>query len=298
MSWTTISDFHMRTHIIYSYVTAGRPFPNLDGIINATISAQLTDGSWRSDARPVYYTSIQISLLNQILKLYPNYRTGEIILSLEKAKIWTNSVYHTEIINEKVCGFFGDTMSLDDSLFAGVLCAGQTGLINANIDMTLEDLRSKIIPISTPTPQVTLSIDAGIGGTTSPIPGNYIYDLGSQVTISASPRNGYIFEYWLMNDASKNYSASVVLSMSSSRSALALFSVIPVPTPTPSPGETPGPTVQPTPVPTPIPVVTPTPTSSPVNELVYLLIAIVAIVVIASIYIITSKNKKRKSQKT
>jgi len=147
LSWTNSWDFHKRTHILYSYVIARRPFPNLDGIINATLDEQMPDGHWEMSSpssRPVYSTSIQISLLNQILKLYPNYRESEIMVSLEKAKVWVNSTYRTVVLDEQVCGYFGDALSLEDAIFTGILSAGQTGLMPANIDMTYQDLYSKI----------------------------------------------------------------------------------------------------------------------------------------------------------
>jgi len=168
LSWTSDSDFHKRTHILYSYVIARRPFPNLDGIIDATLDEQMSDGHWELPSlgnRPVYLTSIQITLLSQILKLYPNYRTNEIYTALKKARLWTESVYYTSILDGRTCGYFGDLMTIEDSIFSGLLCAGQTGLITANIDMTFQELYSKIIgvddidpspsPSSTPSPMPT-----------------------------------------------------------------------------------------------------------------------------------------------
>jgi hypothetical protein len=146
-SWTNSWDFHKRTHILYSYVVARRPFPNLDGIINATLAEQEPDGHWDgsmynfySTNGDVYFTSIQITLLSEILKLYQGYRTTEIQSSLDKAKAWTNSTYHTEILNGKACGFFGDIENLEQGIFAGILCAGQTGLIPSDVDMTFQSL--------------------------------------------------------------------------------------------------------------------------------------------------------------
>lgn len=151
LSWTSNSDFHKRTHILYSYIIADRQFPNLDGIINATISAQLPDGRWDgswynfySTHGDIYFAGIQISLLNQILKLYPGHRTAEIQASLEKAKAWVNSVYHTQALDGKVCGYFGNAMNLEHGIFDGILSAGQTGVIPANIDMSMEDLVDRI----------------------------------------------------------------------------------------------------------------------------------------------------------
>jgi len=44
--------------------------------------------------------------------------------------------------------------------------------------------------------QYTLHIYAGSGGTTSPTPGSYTYDTGTQVTVTAVPNTGYGFSGW------------------------------------------------------------------------------------------------------
>ena len=45
-------------------------------------------------------------------------------------------------------------------------------------------------------PQHTLTIAAGSGGTTDPLPGSYDYAPGTQVTVTAIPNNGYQFSGW------------------------------------------------------------------------------------------------------
>ena len=117
-------------------------------MINTTLAEQESDGHWDgsqySFGSPVYFTSIQITLLNQILKLYQGHRTNEITASIEKAKAWTNSNYHTEVLDGKVCGYFGDTIDLENAIFAGILCASQTGLVSADVDMTFQSLVDNI----------------------------------------------------------------------------------------------------------------------------------------------------------
>jgi hypothetical protein len=44
--------------------------------------------------------------------------------------------------------------------------------------------------------EYTLTIAAGTGGTTDPAPGDYIYDEGTQVDVTATPDNGYRFDGW------------------------------------------------------------------------------------------------------
>jgi hypothetical protein len=53
-------------------------------------------------------------------------------------------------------------------------------------------------PLFTPVPtSLTLTINATAGGTTSPPPGNYIYGYKTNVTVTAIPDSGYIFDYWM-----------------------------------------------------------------------------------------------------
>jgi len=42
----------------------------------------------------------------------------------------------------------------------------------------------------------TLTIEAGVGGTTSPSPESYVYDYGTEVSITATPDTGYRFSGW------------------------------------------------------------------------------------------------------
>ncbi len=45
----------------------------------------------------------------------------------------------------------------------------------------------------------TLTITAGIGGTTNPAPGTYTYDPWTVVRVYASPNAGYVFDHWTLN---------------------------------------------------------------------------------------------------
>jgi hypothetical protein len=44
----------------------------------------------------------------------------------------------------------------------------------------------------------TLTLNAAIGGTTNPPPGNYTYPYGANVTVTAIPNSGYVFDHWVM----------------------------------------------------------------------------------------------------
>jgi hypothetical protein len=50
-----------------------------------------------------------------------------------------------------------------------------------------------------PSGKVYLLINAKTGGTTSPLPGIYLHDKGSQATVIAIPDSGYEFSYWTIN---------------------------------------------------------------------------------------------------
>lgn len=89
-------------------------------------------------------------------------------------------------------------------------------------------------PTATPIPKVTLGMDYSGYGSVSPSVGTHLYNINSQVTISAYPASGYAFNYWLFDDYTRSYSSTTTLTMSRSRTALAVFTQIP-PSPTPTP---------------------------------------------------------------
>lgn len=145
-----------------------------------------------------------------------------------------------------------------------------TKIYSQSTSLTMSQSRSALavftpnpIPTPTPIPQVALIININGQGTVIPSIGTHNYDLGSTAYLSAAPSSGYFFSYWLLNDGTKVSSASTSLTMSSAKSALAVFTEIPVSTPTPNPSGTPNPTATPTPEPTPIPTGTPKPTATP-----------------------------------
>ena len=147
LTWTNSTNSHKRTHILYSYVIARRQFPNLDGIINETLKEQSPDGHWDyqclSTPRPVYCNAIQLVLLQQIIKLYPNHRTAEIQNSIDKSRQWVYDTYNTTTINGVVMGYFGTAINIEDSLMTGIMSAGINGLMDINVDMTFEDIVPK-----------------------------------------------------------------------------------------------------------------------------------------------------------
>jgi uncharacterized repeat protein (TIGR02543 family) len=72
--------------------------------------------------------------------------------------------------------------------------------------------------------QYTLTITAGFGGTTSPLPGVYIYDEGTSVSVQAVPITAYQFDGWT-GDAS-GAPNPVTIVMNGNKSVLANFSKV------------------------------------------------------------------------
>jgi uncharacterized delta-60 repeat protein len=66
-----------------------------------------------------------------------------------------------------------------------------------------------------------LNIEAWPGGTTDPLPGIYTYDPGTEVTIKATPSNGYFLEFW-GGDASGD-SNTITITMNSHKVIIAAF---------------------------------------------------------------------------
>jgi hypothetical protein len=138
-----------------------------------------------------------------------------------------------------------------------------TSLIMSRSRSALAVFTQNAQPTPTPIPQVTLTMGISGQGSIYPTVGTHNYDVNSQVTISATASNGYTFNYWLFDGGTQNSNPTVPLTLSQSRSALAVFAAIPQATPTPAPGATPAPTPAPTPQPTPLPTSTPQPTTQP-----------------------------------
>jgi uncharacterized repeat protein (TIGR02543 family) len=69
--------------------------------------------------------------------------------------------------------------------------------------------------------QYTLTIAAGTGGTTTPAPGNYTHDSGTQVTITAVPDSGYNFSGW--SGSATGTTNPITITMDSNKSITANF---------------------------------------------------------------------------
>ncbi len=76
--------------------------------------------------------------------------------------------------------------------------------------------------------QYTLTIAAGSGGTTNPVPGTYTHDYGTQVQVTAEPNDGYQFNGWTGDVPSGDENDNpVTITMDADKSITATFIVIP-----------------------------------------------------------------------
>lgn len=106
--------------------------------------------------------------------------------------------------------------------------AGSTNPISLvmDADHSLQAVFALVPPV-----QYTLTIASEEGGTTTPVPGNYLYNTGTSVEVSAAPASGYNFNHWLLDGVS--YSTNpIVIVMTGNRALTAYFSTVPPPPPT------------------------------------------------------------------
>ena len=78
-------------------------------------------------------------------------------------------------------------------------------------------------PTSTPTHTLSVSVSPSGAGAVSPSGG--VYDAGVQVTLTASPANGYIFGYW--SGSASDTTPTVAITMDSDKSLIANFETAP-----------------------------------------------------------------------
>ena len=129
---------------------------------------------------------------------------------------------------------------------------------------TKEDYKNGGTPTPTP-PQIVVTVAARGSGT---VTGGGSYSEGTQVTLTATPASGFVFDSWV--DADENvvsYTSNYTFVVGNqSVSFTAVFKYAPTPTPEPTPTPTPEPTPTPTPTPEPTPTPTPEPTPTPTPE--------------------------------
>jgi hypothetical protein len=71
-----------------------------------------------------------------------------------------------------------------------------------------------------------LTISAGVGGTTNPVPGAYSYDEGTNVQVTAIPDAKYEFVYWELDGAYNGTSNPTTVFMNEDHTLKAVFAVI------------------------------------------------------------------------
>jgi len=80
-----------------------------------------------------------------------------------------------------------------------------------------------------PVVQYTLSIRSTTGGTTNPSPGDYIYNEGTVVRVTAIPNAGYQLDHWLFDGENIGKADAVDVTMNANHTLQAVFTVIPPP---------------------------------------------------------------------
>jgi len=95
-----------------------------------------------------------------------------------------------------------------------------------NVTMTAYHAIVAVFAVAT----YTVTIKAGVGGSTSPVPGSYgPYSYGASLTVTATPSSGYRFESWLV-DGITYYANPLTLTVNTDLSLTATFSAIPTST--------------------------------------------------------------------
>lgn len=72
---------------------------------------------------------------------------------------------------------------------------------------------------------LTIGVDPALGGTTLPVPGDYVYEItaNAEVTISAFPETGYKLDHWTVNDTIYYSSGSITVKMNRNNTVTAHF---------------------------------------------------------------------------
>ena len=81
------------------------------------------------------------------------------------------------------------------------------------------------------TPSYTLTINSTTGGTTDPVPSQYVVEEGATVPVSAIPQAGYMFNHWELDGANVGSTNPITVTMDKAKVLHAVFVVIPPPPP-------------------------------------------------------------------
>jgi len=69
----------------------------------------------------------------------------------------------------------------------------------------------------------TLTITTTTGGTTSPVPGSHVYSSGTNVPVTATPQDGYIFDHWELDGFDVGSANSYTVTMDKEHTLHAVF---------------------------------------------------------------------------
>ncbi|MEM2111220.1 MAG: LamG-like jellyroll fold domain-containing protein, partial [Candidatus Bathyarchaeia archaeon] len=86
---------------------------------------------------------------------------------------------------------------------------------------------SNPLTITVPPVQYSLVIEASVGGTTSPVPGTYLYDEGSIVSVTALPDSGWVLSHWLLNGSEAGSAVQYDLTINANYTLTAVFAEVP-----------------------------------------------------------------------
>jgi len=110
-----------------------------------------------------------------------------------------------------------DGYEFDHWVLDGSSAGSSTSIpVTMNSDHTL-------VAVFKPLPYYTLTIQTTNGGTTNPSPGNISYVKGTNVTVSALPSSGYMFDHWVLDGSSAGSSATCTVTMNSDHTITATF---------------------------------------------------------------------------
>ena len=88
-------------------------------------------------------------------------------------------------------------------------------------------LRAVFEALPPPPPEKCYLTIVAINGQTNPAPGTYEIDKNSSVTITTTPNSGYRFKEWLLDNISAGTDTTIVISMDTNHSVVAIFKETP-----------------------------------------------------------------------
>jgi hypothetical protein len=71
--------------------------------------------------------------------------------------------------------------------------------------------------------QLTISVSPAEGGSTTPLPGYYLYDSGSSVTVSETPATGYAFDHWDLDGSNVGSNPNYTVAVAAPHTLTAIF---------------------------------------------------------------------------